>query len=247
MRRLFIAGSITDEVTVSGAEAKHIMFSLRAKAGDTFSVAGEGGRLAEMEAVAFTPGSVTLRFLHWQENACESPCRISLAVCLPKFDKMDFIVQKAVELGAHGIVPLKSTNSVVSYDEKKCAARQERWQRIAHEAAKQCGRAAVPKVCPVQGLEPWLLGTRQNDKDTPIIFCYEGEQEKPLRDYLRSAPPEKAILLIGPEGGFTSAEAALLEKNGAASVSLGPRILRTETAALAALTIIQYEGGDLGV
>ena len=128
-------------------------------------------------------------------------------------------------------------------DAAKAAARVQKWQRIADEAAKQCGRTRPLQVAEVQALSGWLK--QLEAEGTALLFCYEKEQQG-IRDYLRSSAASRYVVLIGPEGGFTPQEAELLLAAGAGSVSLGPRILRAETAAVAALSIVQYEKGDLG-
>ena len=156
---------------------------------------------------------------------------------------MEFIVQKAVELGAVSIQPVNSENCVVKYTADKQAKRVERWQKIAHEAAKQCKRAAVPTVEPIITLKELL--SRVADDET-VLFCYEAEDGRTLRQALETHQAEKYTVLIGPEGGFSPEEARLCQEMGAHPVSLGSRILRTETASLAALTMVLYAHGELG-
>ena len=243
MRRLFIPGQLADHMTITGPDAHHLMHVLRAKAGQQLVVADAAGAAARTEISAFTAESVELRLIELLQERAESPVELVLAQCLPKGDKMDFIVQKAVELGAAMVVPLKSANCVVKYDAKKCAARQEKWQRIADEALKQCGRSRHLVVTPVMELADWLT---QQDAAGAVFMCYEGEAQRPLRAYLQTAECQRYTALIGPEGGFSPAEAAQAIAAGVQTVSLGPRILRAETAALAALSVLQYEKGDLG-
>ena len=157
---------------------------------------------------------------------------------------MDMVVQKAVELGAVGVIPISSQNCVARYDAKKGAARKDRWQKIADEAAKQCGRTALLKVRPIVTLRQFIADMQATDSS--LVFFYENENEQSAKEYLRSLKAKQIVLLVGPEGGFSLDEAKLIEEAGGKSVTLGPRILRAETAALTAIAVTQYENGDLG-
>lgn len=245
MRRLFIQDRLQPEVNIIGSDAHHLMHVLRAKTGQLLTVVDDEGKTAEMEITGFSAAAVQLRFRRFLSVDTESPVEIFLAQCLPKADKMDFIVQKAVELGATGILPLKSTNCVVKYDAKKAAARQGKWQKIADEAAKQCARTALPEVAPIEELGSWLQRI-EGQADTAVLLCYENEEQQEIKSYLRTIDVQRYVVLIGPEGGFTLEEAALAARCGVQTVTLGPRILRAETAAIAALAVVQYEKGDLG-
>ena len=244
MRRLFVPGALAAIMRITGPDAHHLMHVLRARCGQQLTVVDEAGDAARTEITGFTADSVELRLLERLKEQAESPVELVLAQCLPKGDKMDFIVQKAVELGATRVIPLKSANCVVKYDGKKQAARQEKWQRIADEALKQCGRSRHLEVAPVMALAEWL--PLQAGAAGAVFMCYEGEAQLPLRSYLQDTDCRCYTALIGPEGGFSPAEAAAAIQAGVQTVSLGPRILRAETAALAALTVLQYEKGDLG-
>jgi 16S rRNA (uracil1498-N3)-methyltransferase len=229
---------------VTGPDAHHLMHVLRARAGQHLLVVDPAGAACEAEMTAFAADKVMLQRIQDIAADTESPIELILAQCLPKSDKMDFIVQKATELGATGIQPLRSHNCVVKYDAKKCAQRQKKWQRTVNEAAKQCGRSLLPTVEPIRDLAEWLAAW-QREPDTALFLCYEDEQKRRLKTSLRAVDAHRYIMLVGPEGGFTPEEATLAVFAGAAPVTLGPRILRAETAALAALTAVQYEKGDL--
>ena len=245
MRRWFIDERLADTVTLSAPDAYHLGHVMRARLGQHCVIVDAARQVAEMEITGFTTDTVTLRCVTRLQANTESPIDLVLAMCLPKGDKMDFIVQKAVELGASAIQPLKSANCVVKYDDKKASARQLKWQRIADEAAKQCGRTLLPVVEPVLELDNWLKNLTVDD-DTAAFFCYENEQKQAVADYLNDTTAHRYIVLVGPEGGFVPVEATRAAAAGLQSVTLGPRILRTETAALAALTIVQYARGDMG-
>lgn len=244
MRRLFLDGALSDTFSIGGPDAHHLLHVLRVKAGQHFVVVDADGRTAEAEITGCAADAVQLRRLADIAADTDSPVELVLAQCLPKADKMDFIVQKAVELGAVSVQPLRSTNCVVKYDAAKAAARGQKWQRVADEAAKQCGRTRRMTVEPLQGLAEWLAAF--DFSAAALLFCYESEQRQGIRACLQELQTRRFVLLIGPEGGFTPAEAEALITAGAQSVTLGPRILRAETAALAALSVVQYEKGDLG-
>ncbi len=244
MRRLFIPGRLSDTVTLTGNDAHHLGYTLRARVGDRCVVVDEAREIGAMEITGFTADSVTLRLVEKLAADTEPPIRLTLAVCLLKADKMEFVVQKAVELGAAKVQPLESENCVTRLDEKKAAARRDRWQRIAQEAAKQCGRTALLTVAPVLPLGEWLAN--RPPEDGAAFFCYEGEREKTLGAWLSERHDAAFTALIGPEGGFSPDEAEAAGRAGVSPVTLGPRILRAETAAVATLAILQHVKGDLG-
>ena len=243
MRRFFLNGTISETMELTGTDAHHIARVLRMAVGDNLIIADENERTAKAEITAITDEVVTLSLIEYLEDDSEPTVKVRLAQCLPKSDKMEFIVQKAVELGAVSIQPVNSENCVVKYTADKQAKRVERWQKIAHEAAKQCKRAAVPTVEPIITLKELL--SRVDDDET-VLFCYEAEDGRTLRQALNTHQAEKYTVLIGPEGGFSPEEARLCQEMGAHPVSLGSRILRTETASLAALTMVLYAHGELG-
>ena len=245
MRRLFYKGLLQDTIEITGADAHHLMHVMRARPGQEIIVVDDENQVARMEMTAFCETAVTLTLRERLAADTESPIQLVLAQCLLKADKMDFVVQKAVELGAVGVVPVRSQNCVVRYDAKKAAGRRDRWQKIADEAAKQCGRTALLSVEPVTDIEDFLQQEAAN-ADTELIFCYENEQDQTVKDYLSRVTAKRIVLLVGPEGGFSLDEAKAVAEAGGHSVTLGPRILRAETAALAALAVAQYAKGDLG-
>lgn len=243
MRRFFVDGELAGTVAITGPDARHIGRVLRLGPGAEIIVADKAGRIGRAVITAVTPAAVNAEVRELLAADHEPPVRVSLAQGLPKGDKLEYIIQKAVELGAAAVVPLACENCTVRYDEAKRGSRRDRWQKIAAEAAKQCGRGAVPAVAPVASLAAALAGA---DEDTALIMLYEGEGGRPLADILAGCAASSYLLLVGPEGGFSQAEAVLCRARGAQVATLGPRILRTETASLAALAIVLYEKGDLG-
>nr|WP_317429506.1 16S rRNA (uracil(1498)-N(3))-methyltransferase [uncultured Mitsuokella sp.] len=247
MRRLFYKGILADMIEIGGPDAHHLMHVMRAKPGQEVIVVDDENQVARMEMVAFSAEKVTLQLKERLEANTESPIELALGICLLKADKMDFVVQKAVELGVNRIVPIFSHNCVVRYDDKKAKQRRDRWQKIADEAAKQCGRTALVEVLPIETMKKFLEhAPYEDDMDTEFLFCYENEDKLSLKESLRRTTSKRYLLLVGPEGGFTLEEAEAIVAAGGQSVTLGPRILRAETAAVAGLSIVQYEKGDLG-
>lgn len=243
MRRFFVDGPLQPAMVIRGQDARHIGRVLRLGPGDELAVVGADGQAGRAVITAIGPASVSLELAGLQALSCEPPVSVWLAQGLPKGDKMDYIIQKAVEIGAAGIIPLDGEFSAVRYDEAKQGSRQARWQKIAGEAAKQCGRTVVPPVTPVKTLAAALA---EAGPETAVIMLYEGQAGESLRTTLAGTGAAAYLLLVGPEGGFSPAEAELCRSRGARLATLGPRILRTETAAVVALGIVMYEKGDLG-
>ncbi len=243
MRRFFIAQPVESQVSIVGSDARHIAKVLRLQPEAEVDVVGNDGCAARMIITALTSQQIELKFKQWLVEEKEPPVRVILAQGLAKGDKMDYIVQKAVELGVSEIVPLALDRCVVRYEGKKQQDRVARWQNIAAEAAKQCRRSAIPEVRDIISLRELLT---ELPPDTAAIMLYEAENKQGLKDMLRSGAAREYLLLIGPEGGFTAQEADLCRDCGVSSATMGPRILRTETAAAAALAVLMYEHGDLG-
>ena len=181
MRRLFLQGVLSEEVTVTGSDAHHLGYALRAKAGDSVIAAARAGKTDVLEKEELEAFLAAAKLIEEIEADTESPIALTLAMCLPKADKMEFIVQKAVELGVSVIQPIKSANCVVKYDEKKSEARREKWQRIANEAAKQCGRTFIPVVEPIRDIKEWLAERTEADG---LFLCYENEEKLSLGTWL---------------------------------------------------------------
>lgn len=176
-------------------------------------------------------------------NESEPPLEVVLYQGLPKSDKMDLIIQKSVELGVTKIVPLEAKRSVVRLEGKEVSKKIDRWNKISKEASKQCGRGIIPEVCkPLAWSEALELV-----KDTDLsLIPYENQKEKSLKGILRETSAKKIAIFIGPEGGFDESEIDKAIKNRVFPVSLGPRILRTESAGFTILSILMYELGDIG-
>ena len=243
MHKFFIEGELSGEVYLSPADVRHAKDVLRLKRGDSVRLADRRGNSAEAAILSLDGGAVRLLVVRRLPQSNEAPVRLVLGQGLGKGGKMDFICQKAAELGAHEILPLSLQHSVVRYDNAKMRDKQARWQKIAREAAQQCGRDLPPAVGKIQSLEQALT---QADCELKLLF-YEQEQAIFLRPLMRSLikPPASVLLLIGAEGGFSAEEIRQAAAAGCKSVSLGTRVLRTETAAVAALAVLMYELGGL--
>ena len=241
MPRFFLSGIEKDgRLTITGPDAHHIGFSLRMAAGERITVCDLSAAKAYTAVIdAITPDSVLAHTIEELANSGEPPYAVTLFQGLPKSDKMDSIVQKAVECGCARIRPFESRNCIVRLKNADTDKKTARWQRIAQEAAKQCGRSVCPEVLTPVGFTEMLAELSGLDL---VLFCYEGEIGSSIRQRLESLTkaPGKIGLVIGPEGGFDPLEAERIGEAGGQSVTLGPRILRTETAAPVALAQISY-------
>jgi 16S rRNA (uracil1498-N3)-methyltransferase len=228
-------------VQLSGDEARHLRSVLRLGPGDRVFVFDGIGN--EFEGVVKEFGKETVRIdeLRRVEPARpESPLRITLAVSLLKGDKFDLVVQKTTELGVAGIVPLETERADVRLrDERDTHKRVQRWQRIALEAAKQSGRALVPTICP-----PQALHSLSEDTGGMRLFFSERDGSS-LAEVVAEETPSAVIAIVGPEGGWTDKEIAAAREMGYQIVTLGGRVLRAETAAIAVTVLLQHVFGDL--
>lgn len=224
---------------IAGRDVNHIKNVLRMKPGEQITVRDgvSGSYLCQLETIG--AGEVLARVLSVQENDGELPAQICLFQGLPKGDKMELVVQKAVELGAYEIVPVATRRSVVKLDEKKAEAKVRRWSAIAESAANQSGRALIPRVAPVMSFSQALEYAAEFDCCLIPYELARGMAE--TKAVVRSLKPGMKIgVFIGPEGGFDADEVDLAREGGVLPVTLGRRILRTETAGLAALSILMF-------
>lgn len=243
MHRFFIPQLYAAEMVIRDVDAKHISKVLRMQLGDKIQIVSDDGVTAIAEIVSLQADNVVVKCLEKLAESHEPSVKITLAQGLAKGEKMDFIIQKAVEMGASSIVPVAMEHSVVRLEGAKADKKVERWQKIAEAAAKQSKRDIIPQVQPVQTMQQML---DNNDLQHKII-AYECEDRLGLKTALQSCDNlQELLLIIGPEGGISEFELELARKNGAVPVSLGKRILRAETAGVVALSAILYETGDLG-
>ena len=241
MYQFFIDDSqvMDGEVLIEGSDVNHIKNVLRMKPGEKVRVSTENGKNYFCCITELREESVRAEIVEELTEGTELPNKIYLFQGLPKSDKMELIIQKAVELGAYQIVPVAMKNCVVKLDAKKAAAKTARWQEIAKSAAKQSKRSRIPVVRePVNYREAVALA---GELDV-VLLPYENERGMAAtREVMeRIAPGQSVGIFIGPEGGFDPSEIALAKEEGMHLVSLGKRILRTETAGLATLSILMY-------
>ena len=225
-------------VMILGGDADHITRSLRMKPGERIVVCDMAR--VEYDCVIDSVGEkVIADVVNEHESFSEPPYRATLYQALIKGDKFDTVVQKAVECGVCRIVPVLTDRCVVRLTKKECEKKVARWQRIADEAAKQCGRGALVSVEDMMTYKEALSVASGADL---ALFCYEGEEELSLKSILEecTATPETVSFFIGSEGGFSLEEAQLAEKAGLVSTGLGRRILRTETASSFLLACLSY-------
>lgn len=228
-----------DYITITGGDVNHIRNVLRMKAGEQVSVRDGETKGYVCEIAEIRGETVTARILCEEEDQKELPARLHLFQGLPKSDKMELIIQKAVELGVFEIIPVATRRSVVRLDEKKADKKVARWRAIAEGAAKQSGRGIVPEVRGVTEFEDAL--ERAREMDVCLIPYEKAKGMQKTREALdRVAPGKSVAVFIGPEGGFEGAEIERARESGALPISLGKRILRTETAGFTVLAILMY-------
>lgn len=236
-RRFFVSGihHANELVPIDAADAHHAAHVLRLRAGDTVEVIDSGAHrfVAELRGEG---SALSARLVAAVERSTASTLRVDLAQALPKRTKMDTIVEKVTELGANAVLPFHSARTIPAAPSD---ARVERWRRIARSAAEQCGRADVPNVAALGSFHDVVQ--RFSGYDT-VVFAWENADREPLRVRLPTLleGAQRVLLVVGPEGGFSHEEADAARKRGAHVVSLGERILRTETAAPALLSIVNY-------
>ena len=231
-----IPGSVVD---LPEAVAHHLHV-VRQQSGDELVLFnGEGGqvraRLAEIGKRRASAEVIALEAVD-----VELPFRVTLAQGLPEGSKMDWIVEKAVELGAAGIIPLAAQRSVVRLSSDRADKRLAHWQGVVVSASEQCGRNRLADVAPVQDANRWLATPATG---TRILLSPRADAS--LAQWVRATPPQDVTLLVGPEGGFTDQEEETARAAGALALSMGPRVLRTETAGLAALAILAAGWGGI--
>jgi 16S rRNA (uracil1498-N3)-methyltransferase len=230
-----------DTLTLTGGDAAHITRVLRMKAGENVTVCDCRGFDYNCEILDARAEAVSLRVNERQPTATEPNVRITLFQGLPKGDKMELIVQKSVELGVVRIVPVITARSVSKPDEKSMAKKIERWNRIAAEAAGQSERGILPPVLPAMNFEEAAAMLSQADTS---IMLYE-RNGGTLGEHLTGKKPDDIGIMIGPEGGFDETEVEYARSRGISTAGMGPRILRTETAPICALSVIMYATGNI--
>lgn len=227
-----------NSVKIIGDDAYHIARALRMAVGDEITVADMQGREHVCRLMKIRDDVCDCEILRTQDGKTEPPCDITLYMGYPKGDKLEFIIQKAVELGAINIVPFESSRCVKRPRADKIEKQGARLSRIAEEAAKQCGRSRLPRVSqPVSFVEA-IKGATESEV---ALFCYEGDGTVSLKKLLSEKDMPKSVsVIVGCEGGFSLEEAEIAKNAGLVPTNLGPRILRCETAPLYVLSAISY-------
>ena len=285
MKRIFLSEELSENVVLKGDDARHLAYSLRAKKGDRIVAVDKFGKSATLELFEFDKDSIKAKCVteikkiksvekikiireicssdkierHFETVEKIFSKHITLAECLPKQNKFDYIVEKVTELGANKISPLISERTVARPENFRAKSKVERWERIAKETSEQSARDTLPEIENILNLSDWLEkispslgrfvetdGKKNFDcKGVLLLFCYEGEEKQKIQEILRefknSDCDKNIIILIGPEGGFSNSEVEKIKSVGGESVSLGKRILKTDTAAISALASVQYE------
>ncbi|MBE6598443.1 MAG: 16S rRNA (uracil(1498)-N(3))-methyltransferase [Ruminococcaceae bacterium] len=230
-----LGADCSKQITIHGNDAAHITRVLRMKPGERLVVCDSKG--VEYETVILSVGEeCVLKVESEKDSLNEPPYKAVIYQALVKGDKFETVIQKGTEMGAAEFVPVVTKRCVVKLDAKDSGKKVERWQRIAEEAAKQCGRGVIPTV-----RMPVTLKEALSQSEGQVLFCYEGEGTVPLSKVLHSSDVPKVLsVFIGPEGGFEEDEVAFAGEKGADLCGLGRRILRTETASLYVLSCLSY-------
>ncbi|MFF2447608.1 16S rRNA (uracil(1498)-N(3))-methyltransferase [Neobacillus sp. NPDC058068] len=243
MQRYFVKHRVNDErFFIDEEDRHHIVKVMRMQVGDKIICVDQEGKQAICRLAEITDESVVADVVQWKEEISELPISITIASGLPKGDKLEWIIQKGTELGAHQFLPFSGARSVVKWDEKKGAKKVERWQKIAKEAAEQSHRAFMPEIVSPMSFKA-LMG-KSEDFDYKLA-AFEDESRKGEISVFSSTLKqmkngESLLLVFGPEGGLADEEVKQLMDHGFGLCGLGPRILRTETAPLYALSAISY-------
>ena len=239
MQKLFIDYTPEKEIILNGEQARHIAKSLRMKKGDMLTVCDSQGSDFGCIIEEITKETVTLSVCYQQASNSEPDCRVKIYQANPKGSKLEDIIQKCVELGVFEITPVLTKRCVSRPDEKSAKKKTERYNKISLEAAQQSGRGIVPKVNELISLKQ---AVEEDGSDIKIVF-YEGGGE-PLKSLI-SESAKSVSIYIGPEGGFEKEEVDLIVSKGAVAATLGKRILRTQTAPVAALSAIMLLTNNL--
>lgn len=241
MHHFFVTPEQVKETTIwiEGADVNHVKNVLRMKVGEELQISDGNNKKYLCEIASMSADSICVTIKEELVSDTELPSKIYLFQGLPKSDKMELIVQKAVELGAYEIIPVATKRAVVKLDDKKAAKKVERWNSISEGGAKQSGRNVIPEVKQVMSYKEAM----QYAKDLDVVLIpYElAEGMNETRQIIEAIRPGQSVgIFIGPEGGFETAEVEYALEQGAKAITLGKRILRTETAGLTTLSILMY-------
>lgn len=241
MPRFFVDAVSGSEVLLTGDAAEHIRV-LRLREGEEVTLCDGSGTDYQCRMASSSGGSVRLEVLERRPSVTEPAVAVSVYMAFAKADKLEHVIQKATELGAWEIVAYPSSRCVARYDAATLAKKLPRWQKIAQSAAEQSGRGRIPQV---RAAESWAQALAEaSQADLPLLF-YEQERDNALHQLVGQRSWRTASILTGPEGGYSQEEAAEARAAGILSASLGTRILRCETAPLAALSALMYAAGEM--
>jgi len=227
-------------VMITGADVNHVKNVLRMKVGEELAVSnGQDGKEYRCAIRAFHEAAVECELRFIKEDGVELAAKIYLFQGLPKADKLELIIQKAVELGVYQVIPVETKRSIVKLDEKKAKAKTARWQQISEAAAKQSKRGIIPEIKePMSFVKALQMAEAMDVKLIPYELAEGMEKTRSLIEGIK--PGQSIAIFIGPEGGFDEAEVAAAQQAGIEPITLGRRILRTETAPLAILAWLGY-------
>ncbi len=255
MQNFFIPKrNITNElVIINGSQLRHIKDVIRKRTGDLISIFDESGYLYLVEIISISKEKIEGQVIKRLRGPQEPRLKVNLYQCIPKFNKMDLVVQKCTEIGVFSIHPIISTRTIVKPKPSTKELKIKRWQKIVQGASEQSRRTVIPKIFEPQDFQEAIkkIKSRYDEDGFFGLILWEEERQNTLKDFLRkrritnTKNPELDIF-IGPEGGFTNTEVDIANRSGIRPISMGNRIMRTETAGLISIAIILYEYGDLG-
>ena len=229
-----------EKANITGEDVKHIRDVLRYKIGDELDICDENGKKFITQILNFSKEKIELKVMKQCDETSEPNIKITLFQGMPKADKFEMIIQKCTELGVSEIVPAITERVIVKLDEKTISKKIERWNKIALEASKQSGRQKVPNVKNPVNIKNIVENISKYDI---LILPYECEKDRTLKEIIKNIDKDykNIAILIGPEGGFSEDEISMLNNEKVKCVTLGPRILRTETAGMATIAMVLYE------
>lgn len=241
MHHFFVEPSyVGDEfITITGQDVNHIKNVLRMGKGEEILVSDKEGRDYICEIAELSEEEVIAKITDFQTEGRELPVEVYLLQSLPKGDKMEMIIQKAVELGVKAVIPVSTSRCIVKLDDKKAASKIKRWQAISESAAKQSKRGIIPEIMNVMSFKEAIKYV--SDFETKLIPYENAKNMKETKKLISGIEKgTKVAIFIGPEGGFADSEIDLAFENGIMPISLGKRILRTETAGMTILSVIMF-------
>ena len=235
-----------EKINIIGNDVNHIKNVLRQKIGDTITICNSSNMKDYLcEILKVTDQNIECKIKEELEDNVESNIHVTIMQGLPKADKMELVIQKSVELGVYDITPIEMKRCVVKLNDKDKQKKIARWQKISEVAAKQSGRNIIPNINPVINIKNICNLLSEYDI---VLVAYENEKERTIKEELKKIKQShnkeqiiKIAVVIGPEGGISEEEIELLKQNGAETITLGKRILRTETVALNVLSVVLYE------